>query len=919
MTASGCSFDDSALTARGPCDTDDDCTPGLCLAGNCVDPTLVDGGGDFDGGTDDVGGSTDIGGTDGSSDGASCAEGFAECVGATARRCEAGAIVEQDCNAEGACDGEACTCSEGACVVSVCQPGSRRCAEDAERAEICADDGASWAVDENCVDGEACVDGRCVVAECEPESRGCIGETIVICDDTGQWDEVQDCTASDAWCDIGDDGPVCRPRVCTPEAARCVNETTAEVCNDSGSGWVESDPCLDGEVCESGACVPGTCEPGTSTCIDASTVGICGDDGTFTSESCGAVRCIEGPLGAACEAGACPVGATRCTGVRTGYETCDGDVWIGPTLCPVDQHCDGGACVDDVCTVGARTCDGPDIAECDGVGGGYTIIPCGDGTSCLVEGATASCRRLVCEPGATRCTSPTSRQQCNDLGTAWRAIDGCSGDSVCVDGSCEVTVCDPGASECVDGSTVRTCSDDGTTETVEPCAGGTICRFGACVVDVCDPGARFCDGDDARRCNASGDGSSLLETCEISCSAGFCDEPRCGDGVVTEAIGEACDDGNFDPCDGCDACQIRGYGSIDAATVSGGGATWVPGDEDVTIEFWVRSSGTGALVGIGDSSASETIYVGLDRGRPYVQATFLAGRAIRASATVSIDDGGWHHLAAQRISRDGLALWIDGRLRATSYLDVPSASIDDGAIWIGSDGTLTAAEADLDEVRISARAVYADRFTPTPRLPDGERNVRVHYRFDQTAGALITEGATGRDLSVVGLGFEDGVCFADDDVLECGDGERAPWEWCDDGGTADGDGCSASCVTEIDCGTGVSGPQGQCYQVVSPNTFSGANTACVRLGGTLMTMSNAVENLFLQRQYPGTTPWIGLWDQAAEGTWRWVDGSSGSYRNWASGEPDGGRSENCAVLTANTGLWSDENCSSPRRGGICEL
>lgn len=916
----GCRFDDSALRDRGPCTTDDDCAPGLCLAGNCVDATLVDGGSDFDGGVVDTGGASDVGsGMDTVDDGSACSEGFAECVGTVARRCEGGAFVEQNCADDGACDGDACACSDGFCVPSICTPGQRRCAPDGGEPEICDESGAAWVRDEACDEGEACVAGRCVVAECEPESRGCVGDTIVVCGPTGQWDEVQDCAVSDAWCDIGDEGPVCRPRVCTPGAARCVDEGRSETCNASGSAWSLDAPCDDGEVCLDGACVPDVCEPGETTCLDEGTLGVCGDDGVFGSESCGAARCIEGPAGAACEAGACPVGASRCIGTRTGFETCDGAGWVGPSLCPVNQFCDDGACVDDICAVGARTCEGDDIAECDGVGGGYTIVPCGEGTSCLVEGATASCRRLVCSPGAIRCTSVTSRQQCNDLGTAWRAIDGCSGGSVCVDGTCETTVCEPGESECVDATTVRRCSDDGTVETTEACVGGQVCRFGACVDDVCEPGARFCDGLDARRCAVSGDGSTVLETCEFGCSDGFCDEPRCGDGIVTEAIGEVCDDGNDDPCDGCDGCQVRGYGSLSAAASTSDAASWVPGDDDVTLELWVRGSGSGALVGIGDSAANETIYVGLDRGRPFVQATFLAGRALRAEATASIDDGGWHHVAAQRISRDGLALWVDGRLRATAYLDLPSTSIDAGAFWIGSDGTLTSAVADIDEVRISSRAVYADRFTPTPRIPGGARDVRAHYRFDQSEGALVSEGDVGRDMSVTALTLQPGTCFADESAVACGDGVRAPWERCDDGDTTSGDGCSSTCVTEIECGTGTSGPDGQCFVTVATNTFSGANTACTRLGGTLVTVDHAVENLFLQRLYPGTTPWIGLGDYRAEDTWAWVDGGTASYRNWASGEPNGGRAENCVSITTATGLWSDQNCNSPRRGGVCEL
>jgi cysteine-rich repeat protein/YVTN family beta-propeller protein len=163
----------------------------------------------------------------------------------------------------------------------------------------------------------------------------------------------------------------------------------------------------------------------------------------------------------------------------------------------------------------------------------------------------------------------------------------------------------------------------------------------------------------------------------------------------------------------------------------------------------------------------------------------------------------------------------------------------------------------------------------------------------------------------------------------CGNGEVGTGEECDDGNTANGDGCSASCTVEhggwscsgapsvctLDCADGAAAGATAarhyghaCYAFYDPVTdldFSHAETACEAVHGTLAAVDSAAVQALTSGM--GSYAWIGLTDADSEGTFTWVNGTPLAFTYWETGQPNGGAGENC-VLKENANKWHDYPC-----------
>jgi hypothetical protein len=159
------------------------------------------------------------------------------------------------------------------------------------------------------------------------------------------------------------------------------------------------------------------------------------------------------------------------------------------------------------------------------------------------------------------------------LGLGLLLLVGCSGSSK----SSTTTepddrVCEPGSRSC-DGQNIKVCSDDGAQRLiVATCPGTQSCADGECVDTACVANTKFCQAGSVWKCDRTGGGSSLFDTCG---SSEFCrvedDNAACvtkackpGELLCSGETATACAEDGSGPLPDGDDC------SADAQTCVGG-------------------------------------------------------------------------------------------------------------------------------------------------------------------------------------------------------------------------------------------------------------------------------------------------------------------------------------------------------------
>ncbi|KAM9703202.1 C-type lectin domain family 11 member A isoform 1-T1 [Menidia menidia] len=111
----------------------------------------------------------------------------------------------------------------------------------------------------------------------------------------------------------------------------------------------------------------------------------------------------------------------------------------------------------------------------------------------------------------------------------------------------------------------------------------------------------------------------------------------------------------------------------------------------------------------------------------------------------------------------------------------------------------------------------------------------------------------------------------------------------------------------------------KCYLVYGGlQDFSGASRGCLDRGGRLAMPRGRREQEALAAYVRGAFPpggrpvWLGISDLRSEGLYLFEDGTRVNYFQWRrhflSGQPDGGRRENCVAMSSDDGDWWDHYC-----------
>jgi cysteine-rich repeat protein len=518
--------------------------------------------------------------------------------------------------------------------------------------------------------------------------------------------------------------------------------------------------------------------------------------GTYSDDSCpeGLVRCGERCVdtrGDARDCGGC--GATCTTGLACNSGVCRVTCAPGTTLCTSEGEL---RCAD----------TSRDPRHCGACG-----TSCGSDERC----EDGVCRSLPCRPDAAECVNMNERRACLPNGLGYGPTTSCGTSQSCAPetGLCTGWTCTPGAATCAPSGERRVCSADGLSEMDSACAARETCVFGVCTRWACTPGDYACSDVNTRVvCGADGLGSSPApcpDTGDANGSAclgaGLCtpricmpgtSEPTCASGSarsvcapdgqryapVACAANESCSGGVCVPricIPGSARCVAGSLTDREVCDADGLGYSPMPCADTETC----RSSVCTARI--------------CTPGAPSCDGTTgmrTCTDGLNFSATMTCASGQSCEPAR------GRCVCVPGTSRCTAV------SLTGREVCNGDAVSYSASPCAATQT-CTGLGVCTDRLC-TP----GE-------------GTSICSSAVDRQVCAAdGLGFTSVTCAAGQSCLtgacaiRCGDGLVGTGETCDDGNTANGDGCSGSCLAELPLSRGRPASQSS-----TDRTFAAAN------------------------------------------------------------------------------------------------
>ncbi|MCA9540619.1 MAG: DUF4215 domain-containing protein, partial [Myxococcales bacterium] len=584
------------------------------------------------------------------------------------------------------------------------------------------------------------------------------------------------------------DGPV--PAYVLTVEFSCIDGTLiAEPC----PGGVQAQRCVDGEYVPEGACVAAECVDGA---LEARACGL-NDRGGQDRRCVGGVwtpfspcddpdQCVDGAQGnqpcglngRGAEPARCVAGQWQSAGACVDPDECE-DGAMGPSrLCSLDPN--AAACIGHYRPSPACGLNGWAMLTAECVGGRLLEPDCGDPVDCVPGAVDAQACGVNGRGRRTR--------TCID--GRYGAFGGCVDPDACTDGARRDLACGPAGT----GTRVETCVDGQWEErrncqaappavvlgyTEESYEAYAILRM-ALLPDA-DLQAAGLDRRTSGFVVAGRPYALLADLADVDGVVAATFDllwaeaqrrgtvPFCGDGVLMP-VEEACDDGNVQAGDGCDAdCQLEtvcGNGIVEGAEACDDGDVGAFDGCSPTCQLEVHPT-------LGRNGSGGAIDAPI---LPYLAAQFDLFAAqnglfmldLRQTSRVRFDFGYpvprnfWYggnacpRYTAGFETRDlimGLFAQYEGRLRGSGYLNCPAQGGD----------------IEFDEV-----------------LPPGKHVMQLDWSDDRFSDRVTIQLA----------GSIEPV-----EEAWCGDGVREGSEECDDGNTEERDGCSAGCtrqhITEV--------------------------------------------------------------------------------------------------------------------------
>lgn len=97
-----------------------------------------------------------------------------------------------------------------------------------------------------------------------------------------------------------------------------------------------------------------------------------------------------------------------------------------------------------------------------------------------------------------------------------------------------------------------------------------------------------------------------------------------------------------------------------------------------------------------------------------------------------------------------------------------------------------------------------------------------------------------------------------------------------------------------------------------------AEENCKSLGAHLATIQSSAENTAIRDYYSSAPIWLGYNDMDSDFQFSWVDNSTSTYTNWATGQPNRGTQDCAAFFKGLNSDWYDRPCGDSH-SSVCRI